>query len=763
MRGFFLSREGCSVSEKKSLYIKIIAVTVALVIVFAAFFVLQNTIVDSFFKYVTTSMKEVNAQNVDIVQSKMKAAFTTLNGLASLISDFDGTDAECIDLCKPVAEYNNFKRITIIAPDGAGITTDGHTDDLSGKDNFMQSLTGKQVVTDIIEDILPSADGTAGDKIIIFSVPVYAEDESVKAVISATFDASVFSNLFSTYSFDGKGASYILKKNGDSVADATHISTTTSKDNLFEAMLALSADNAEPVKQLKSDFEANASGLVKYQCETQKYMYYSPVGYNDWMLVTIVYASVVTGDASTITLSTYILVYGAILIIGVMLWLIIRTEKKKIQALERVLFVDSITGGNTYQKFEIAARASLDAHKDETAVMLAIDIAGFKIINDLYGIGEGDRVLKFFYDRISANVDSSSGEFCCRRLADRYLALIYSPDRPSLEKRLEKLAGSFGFDKKGERDDFILKPVIGAYVITNKSSPIPVIHNYAVMAHSEAKQHLSVKYCVYDNAIKEKILGEKIMHDRIVTALEKDEFLPFYQPKYSAADARLAGAEALIRWKNSDGSYTPPYKFVPVAEKSGVIANLDFTVFKQVCASVRAWQERGLSVLPVSVNISKAAALSNAFPQNYLSVIADEGINTGSIELEITESLLFEDKALLCRKLDTLRAAGIKILLDDFGTGYSSLTMLKDLPLDGIKLDKSFIDAYVSPKGDSLIKTMLGLARSLNLDVTAEGVETAEQYEYLKKLDCKTIQGYYFSKPVSGADLESLLKQNRPQ
>ena len=132
-------------------------------------------------------------------------------------------------------------------------------------------------------------------------------------------------------------------------------------------------------------------------------------------------------------------------------------------------------------------------------------------------------------------------------------------------------------------------------------------------------------------------------------------------------------------------------------------------------------------------------------------------------ELEITESLLFEDKALLCRKLDTLRAAGIKILLDDFGTGYSSLTMLKDLPLDGIKLDKSFIDAYVSPKGDSLIKTMLGLARSLNLDVTAEGVETAEQYEYLKKLDCKTIQGYYFSKPVSGADLESLLKQNRPQ
>lgn len=242
------------------------------------------------------------------------------------------------------------------------------------------------------------------------------------------------------------------------------------------------------------------------------------------------------------------------------------------------------------------------------------------------------------------------------------------------------------------------------------------------------------------------------MEDEMETALRHHEFVPYLQPKYDAETGTICGAEALIRWITPEGKIIPPGRFIPLAENNGFVRNLDREMFQLVCKIQKSMLEQGRRPVPISVNVSRQLLYDKTFADDYCNYIKEIGIPVELVELEITESALFEDIGLFRSTLDKLRSFGFRILMDDFGTGYSSLMMLHSVPIDVMKLDKSFIDDYEDEKGSSIIQCVLNLAKQLKIPVVAEGVETEEQYIYLKNSGCDVIQGYYFSKPLPEED-----------
>lgn len=239
-------------------------------------------------------------------------------------------------------------------------------------------------------------------------------------------------------------------------------------------------------------------------------------------------------------------------------------------------------------------------------------------------------------------------------------------------------------------------------------------------------------------------------------------FNVWFQPKYDAATEKLVGAEALVRWQKPDGTMIPPYEFISLFEEDGLIVHLDEYVFRKVCEGIKFWYDRGEQVLSISVNVSRTTLHHDGIISKYKKIMEETGIPLDSISLEITESAAFTDKALISFAQE-LQDAGFILDMDDFGTGSSSLASLNILPFSAIKLDKSLIDFIGKEDGNELLRHTIELAHFKKMKVVAEGVETKEQLDFLKSLDCDVIQGYYFSKPLCNEDWLACIIKNVDQ
>jgi len=241
-------------------------------------------------------------------------------------------------------------------------------------------------------------------------------------------------------------------------------------------------------------------------------------------------------------------------------------------------------------------------------------------------------------------------------------------------------------------------------------------------------------------------------------AIREKSFKIWYQPKYDAKTRKIVGAEALVRWISPTGTLTSPGEFIPIFEEDGLIVRLDEYVFRTVCENLKYWYDRGAKVLPISVNISRASLHYEGTVLRYKKILEEFGLPIELVPLEITESASIKDDRI--KKLaKELKEAGFVIHMDDFGTGFSSLSSINMLPIDVVKIDKSLIDYIGDEGGEELLKHSISLAHFKKYKVIAEGVETEEQYKFLKSIDCDMIQGYYFAKPMSYEDLVELFRK----
>lgn len=266
---------------------------------------------------------------------------------------------------------------------------------------------------------------------------------------------------------------------------------------------------------------------------------------------------------------------------------------------------------------------------------------------------------------------------------------------------------------------------------------------------------------VYDETIREKLLREKGITDVMSSALEEGQFIVYLQPKFSLKDNLITGAEALVRWIHPEWGFMSPGEFIPLFEKNDFIPCLDQYVWETVCAKLREWKKKGYTMIPVSVNVSRADIFRSHLEDIFQTLIEKYEIDPGYLHLEITESAYTNHPNQIINTMTRLKEMGFPVEMDDFGSGYSSLNMLSQMNLDILKLDMGFIQNEMKKAAEqSILSDIISMAHRLNLKVVAEGIETEEQAERLRELGCDYAQGYYFAKPMPVEEFENTYQKN---
>lgn len=726
------------------------SIVLCIVLVIAMLFY-SNSLKNELYDDSVNKLIEISKHNVDILETRIQAQMDAMTEVAARIAVPEDWDIEyTTETLNKVMQRYPFKSMGFTFPNGDTYITGGAQYKITGESlEFMQPVFNGE---NVIGNRQTSFDGSS---IISIMVPINKGGEVI-AILMATSEVSTIQEILDISFFDGQGYSYIVRSDGRVVTSSTFPTSFKDADNIFTALLEADASNADVCEKMKRDMQFHEEGYIRYRNNADFYMSYCEIGINDWYLLSVIPVSVIDSTRSEIMLSTYLLC----LVIAIVFVLIIAyftgRERKKRKELQDILYVDPITKGYSYQRFCKETREKLDEDNRNAAVVV-LDIEKFKVINELFGYEEGDRVLCYIWSLIESW--AKPGEIYSRWVADRYSMLIFYENEADLVDRINQLSDLIQNDRAEKRKGFVIRPTIGIYRVINREIDVASMQNYASIARSKIKGSTAGGTCMafYDESYKDIILENKELEDRMVSALRNNEFTVFYQPKYNAFTKELAGAEALIRWRNPDGSYTPPYKFIPIAEKNGFVLKLDRYVFKKVCDDQKRWFEEGRKVVPISVNLSRRNLYNPGFVDAYRRLIEARNIPINLVELEVTESAVFENQDEFLSIIDKLHKLGFKILMDDFGTGYSSLMMLKSIPIDVMKLDKSFVDDYNDEKGEKIISCVTQLAKSMNIEVTAEGVETEGQYEFMKRLGCDVIQGFYFSKPIPVEDFDKLL------
>lgn len=444
------------------------------------------------------------------------------------------------------------------------------------------------------------------------------------------------------------------------------------------------------------------------------------------------------------------------IIIVILLAVIIKNVyiRKKEKKIEKVAFIDEITGERTLAKFKMDFKKIKLDNKKNNYALIEFDIDKFKLINDMWGYGIGNLLLK----HISKNIKKalSTEELFCRSRDDLFIILIKYLNEYDLIKKVKDLDKNIHSFEQGEEiiNSFTLN--YGIYIINGEEKDLNKMLDNAAIAREETKNEIGSRIRIFDLKLQEKLIEQIKIEDQMYTSLAKKEFEVYFQPKYQINNNCLIGAEALIRWNHPNKGIISPEKFIPLFEKNGFIVVLDMYVFNNVCNKLDEWRKRGVTLVSTSINMSRVH-LKNVdnFIKNISEIFSNYNIPANLIEIEITESSVFEDYDSMLEAISRLKKIGFAISLDDFGTGYSSLNILKDLPIDVIKLDKEFLYSRdKSEKGEIVIENIVRMANQLKLKVICEGVETIEQANFLNKVGCNIAQGYLYSKPVSIKEFE---------
>ena len=391
-------------------------------------------------------------------------------------------------------------------------------------------------------------------------------------------------------------------------------------------------------------------------------------------------------------------------------------------------------------------------NKDIAMDALVLDVDSFHLINERYGNEYGDCILCSIAGNLQ-KFQNKFGAILCRRISDTFL--IYTQSGQDYQFLVDQM------QERLAKEGFHLHIRLGVFQNVDKNEDMIRQFSYAKMAADTIKGDYTRSFAIYDRKLKnDQLFREQLVED-FRDALTEGQFEVYFQPKYSiqAQEPYLYSAEALVRWKHPVLGLIGPGDFISLFEENGLIKELDCFVWDEACARIAEWKKKYGITIPVSVNVSRIDMLSSNLIEALLSILKFYELKPSDLVLEITESAYVNDTVYIIEMTRKLREAGFLIGMDDFGTGYSSLGMLSDMPIDALKLDRSFIiDALKNDKNRKMLKMMMDIADSINAVVVAEGVETRKQLDLLKSLGCDIIQGFYFSKPIPAKEFERLVR-----
>lgn len=658
----------------------------------------------------------------------------------TIIEIIDGEDFNTVDeiftLFKEDIEKHRFTRLVILDEMGNGITSDGHI--VKQYPNIQEFFSEDKVY---LSENRPS---TVSDN----QVNIYSRTfkfKNKKLVLFATINTENYREILLRRLFNGKGGTYLINNDGEVLID----SSDTIKENnveLYEFIknnynltshkdISKIYNMAKDIKELKvGTFHVN-SGQNTY------FMHYEKINVNNWYVVTVAPDTTIAKELITfISISLGACFLINFIIVSISIYIDISNQSKN-EKLYKIAYIDSITtlGNEAYfrEKSSIFLQEQM-----ENKYIITIDINKFRALNKIHGYEFCNGILKELGKKLLDVLPTEN--ITCRISNDIFAAIfIYEQDIRNLLDEISLEVSSLKVE-----DKFIYVNLsIGAYKISKEDQDINNILNKSYMARSRIKGLYNENYYIFDEILENTLIEEQHIESCMENALKNKEFKVVYQPKVSTNDEKLIGAEALVRWEK-DGMIISPGKFIPLFEKNKFINKLDLYIFEQVCKDIESWKKKYNFETIISINVSKEHFLNENFIDEYVKISNKYNINRNKIDLEITESATIDENIDTLKILNNIKSQGFNISIDDFGTGYSSLSMLQNMPIDVIKIDKVFVDKADLNSNNNIINYIMLLAKRLGVKTVVEGVETVEQVEFIRKLKCDVIQGYYYSKPI---------------
>ncbi|MEG1594189.1 MAG: bifunctional diguanylate cyclase/phosphodiesterase, partial [Oscillibacter sp.] len=415
---------------------------------------------------------------------------------------------------------------------------------------------------------------------------------------------------------------------------------------------------------------------------------------------------------------------------------------------------DALTDLYNREKFFTASRAMLDQHPDETFAFVRFDIDRFRLINSFFGEAEGNRLLQFIADKMREFAAAIPYVTYGRMEADVFcFCEVYS------DAHFQRLIQLTQQELRNFSAQYYVEPSFGVYVITDAAIPVETMYSRAAMAAERCKGNHLQNFAFYDSAISEELFRTQSILNDMDAALEQRQFVVYLQPKYDLRSEKPYGAEALVRWQHPERGLLQPGAFIPVFEHNGFISKIDYYVWEEVCRLLHRWIDEGQSPAPISVNVSRMNMYNPHLVKVLSTLVERYDVPPALLQLELTESAYMDNPASMKETLKKLHEAGFVVLMDDFGSGYSSLNTLRDIAVDILKIDMKFLPAGTTDgRSERILTSVIRMAGWLGIPVVVEGVETAQQRDFLKSVGCGYIQGYFYARPMPVAEYETLMQ-----
>lgn len=460
--------------------------------------------------------------------------------------------------------------------------------------------------------------------------------------------------------------------------------------------------------------------------------------------------------------ASILLIITGVILAGIIFVLLKKYEEAQ-QKIFQLAYYDDLTKIPNRRFFEDKLLGFIEDSKKfkQKVALIYIDLDNFKVVNDTVGHAQGDAILKQVGELIKSCLRQS--DIVSRFEGDEFVVLlpgvIEKNDVINIVKRvINVLQTPFLLNEK----KFYVTASMGVAMYPDDAEDMKTIVQYADMAMNHAKEQGKNQYCLFESYMSTKLLEKYQLEEDLRHALDRNEFILYYQPQIDIMTGKMVGVEALIRWFHPNKGCISPAKFIPLAEETGLIVPIGEWVIRTACKQSTAWRKKGFSDVRVSVNLSAKQFQQPDFVEMIMKIIKETGMKPELLDLEITESLAMLDIELTKKILLKLRSMNINISLDDFGTGYSSLNYLKQLPINTVKIDKTFVDNItVDASQQTIAKAVIDLSHNMALQVIAEGVETWDQFSFLKFQKCDKVQGYLFSRPLSLEEIENILEQDK--
>ena len=697
-------------------------------------------------------IKEVAVQGSQLAQRQIEKDLDVLNIFSNYYaSNPDIPNEEKMKNLLDEMENQKFYTMAIVDINGNAENTKGDKFSVKDREFFKNSIKGKKYVSSpYVDEVNKSI------KKIAISVPLLNNDKVV-GVLYCTYNINTLMKLINISFYENNSISYVVKNNGTIIL---HPQGDSLSKNIYKL---LEQDNdIQEVNRLKKELQENKTGAtVLNMLEERRYLGYATMDngnsennyIKDWNLIFSIPETVVFSNSKQIINRAVYAVLSIVLIFIAIIFYIIYIKKSNEKEILSLAYEDKVTYiGNQNKFYRECSKYRLDKPA-LNYIIVYFDINNFKMINDTFGYEFGDNLLITIAKALKEEL--TEGEVYARLSSD-YFAIFcdYKNGRNKIIRKLDNIRSNI---ESNLSIVFEISLCVGIYFVEEGEVDIQKAVNKANMARSVAKGK-NINYAIYNEDVRNKLSEESMILDDIKIALVKNQFEVYYQPKFSLVTGEMIGSEALIRWNHPEHGFISPAVFIPIAEKSKLILKIGRFVFERVCNDLSEWKKQGKKIVPVSVNLSRVELYQPDIVKFINKTIQMYNLSSDFIEIEITETVAINELNILKNVLNELRKHGFSISMDDFGTGYSSISCLRDMPIDILKLDKSFLGGIEhDERSRNIAKSIVSLAKSLDLVVIIEGVESKEQAELMKQFGCDLVQGFYFARPMPAKNFLDLL------